>query len=222
MDLQAIRKLGWIGLLVPVLIAVIWFGLGLNDPGWSASGATVLSYYDRHYNAELATQYLSVAMLVVLLVYATVLWRALRLMTGQHVLPAVVFAGSIIFFAGSAVNGYASFALLEGSRSHMPTSAAEAFNALSNADPVAFQVGALLITAATGLTILLLIRKTAGRRSLAWLGWLSLVVAAANALTPIGLLAFALWVPLTGFVLGRRATSFIAAVPPAVRSDLLV
>jgi hypothetical protein len=193
------RKLGWIGLLFVafILMAIFAFNTG-TDYGWDVRGPQLIRYYDVHNAKGWASFYFFVGGLVVLLLVATTIADILRRVTQQRILPALVFAGAILFFAGSAYSGAAGLGLLEGARKGISPATAETLQALSNTIvPLAFQVGGFFIAVAAGLALIL------ARKGWMWLGILSVVIGVLLVLGPIGLAPFALLVPLLGFVMAR-------------------
>ncbi len=215
MDLRLIHRLGWIGLAIPALLLIDAFGLGLNEPGYGASGATVIAYYRHHTGAEIANTYFIILLLIAIMVFCAVLHRALVSITGQRIFPAVVFGGGVVFLAASATGGYAGLALLDGSHNHMSPAAAEAMNALNNAIPIGFVVGAIIISGATACCLLGRSRLAAPARKLTVLGWISLVlfVALVTPVGPFALLVFALWIPVIGFMLPSSLPGAAQKVP---------
>ena len=109
------RKLGWIGLLFVafILMAIFAFNTG-TDYGWDVRGPQLIRYYNVHNAKGWASFYFFVGGLVILLLVATTIADILRRVTQQRILPALVFAGAILFFAGSAYSGAARIGLAGG------------------------------------------------------------------------------------------------------------
>jgi hypothetical protein len=121
-------------------MAIFAFNTG-TDYGWDVRGPQLIRYYDVHNAKGWASFYFFAGGLVVLLLVATTIADILRRVTQQRILPALVFAGAILFFAGSAYSGAAGLGLLEGARKGISPATAETLQALSNTIvPLAFQV----------------------------------------------------------------------------------
>ena len=193
------RKLGWIGLLFVVFILVSTFAFNTGTSyGWDVRGSQLISYYDVHNAQGWASFDFFLGGLAVLLLVVATIADILRRVTRQMILPALVFAGAILLFAGSAYSGAAGLGLLEGARKGISPATAETLQALSNTiTPLAFQAGGFFIAVAAGLALIL------ARKGWMWLGILSVVIGVLQVLGPIGLAPFALLVPLLGFVMAR-------------------
>ena len=108
--------------------------------------------YEAHTNASYLAVYVVLAASAALVVYGAVLWQSLRAITGQRVLPAVVFGGAVVFAAGAADVLVPVVALLQGAANGMPASAAQALNVWSDANPIAVQFGAAILVGPLGLS----------------------------------------------------------------------
>jgi hypothetical protein len=208
-DHKIARRLGWIGLVVPILLVVSFFTGKSLDSHWNVSGQAVLDFYNQHQTGQLANFYLFGALLIWLVFFGAVLAYTLHALTEQRILPLVAFAGGVIVFATGCISGMAQLGLIVGAPRGLSPGTAQMLALLNTrVDPIGMQVGALLVTAGVACTLLAVHRKS-------WLGWLSLVIGALCALHPAALALFVLWVPIAGFVLARR----LPAGTPAIVHD---
>ena len=205
-------SLGLTGILLVVLVLVAWFWIPLShSPSMGSTGAYTLAYYAAHHSAELASFYVTAVMLGVVILYAAMLWRALRTVTRQHVLPATAFGGGIALVGGMTATGFAVLALIEGPQAGMTPATASALNAINNTDPIALQLGGAVMVIAAGLAIL----GSQHGRPMKALGALSLLIGVLLAVNPGFLVLFLVWIVVAGFALGIAASTFTAIPAPA-------
>lgn len=209
-DQRMARLMGPLGLVVVVLVFLGFGPITGTTPDEKASGAAVVSAYSQHGTRDMLGFCLVAVAVGLLLFYGSALRMKLRQAEGDRTfLSTTAFAGVLMAAAGLLVAGVIHFALLLAARNNLPD-VARTLNFLDSNDFWPIQFGVAAITIPTGLSIL------NGSSMRKWLGWVSIVVGVVSALGPLGffgLLAFILWLPVAGFIIGRHDPA--AATKPA-------
>jgi hypothetical protein len=116
-------------------------------------------------------------------------------------LSTAVLAGGILFIAGILMAGLTHSVLQLAAHDHQ-TSIAQTLNFIDSNNELPFLFGAAVTALAAGLSIV------CGSNLPKWLGWLSIVIGIVCVAGPIsffGLIAFAIWLPVSGFVISVKA-----------------
>lgn len=144
---------------------------------------------------------LSMLAAVLLVLFGGYLRKVFRAAEGEgHMLSAVVLAGATILATGAAIDATINVSLVETVDDVDPV-AVQTLSALWNNDFVPMALGGMIITFASGLSIL---RHGALPK---WLGWVAIVLAVAT-ITPAGFIGFigtGLWILVVSIVLAMRA-----------------
>ena len=217
-DQRMARLMGPLGLVILVLLFLGFGPISGNTPDQKASGASVVSSLTQHGTRQMFAFYLVAVAVGLLLFYGTALRTKLRGAEGGGTfLSTTAFAGVLMTVAGVIVVGVVHFALLLAAHNNLPD-VARTLNFVDNNDFWPIQFGVAVITIPSGLSILN--RSTLPR----WLGWVSLVIGVVACIGPLGffgILAFALWLPVAGFVIGRHDPA-AARKPTAVPDSAAV
>jgi hypothetical protein len=207
------RWLGPLALGFLVSIALGFFIVGpTNSPGQNAPGAQVVTFYQNHSGRVWASLYIIGIGLALLTFFISGLRHALRDAAPNHRwLSTAAFAGGLIYIGGFGMAGMTHLILLEAAHNNRLDVAAQS-NFIDQQFPVPVILGIFVATLATGVAIL------AGSALPAWLGWLSVVMAAAALAGPvafIAFLAFPIWATIVGFMCPRAMTADVDATAPA-------
>ena len=158
------------------------------SPSSSASGATVISFYEAHGSTEQKSVLISMAALVFFMFFAGTLRTHLRTQTSGS-LPALSLAGATLFTAGLSLSAGFAFALAD-----VPTkiqaATAQTLNMLDEDVFFTMEIGIAVFTLATGLAIL-----CSGALP-KWLGWLAIVIGLFTLVPPlfaVGLIGTSFW-----------------------------
>ena len=204
-----------------VVLVIIGFMIGGEPPEiGDDSAAEITEFYKDNKDKVMIGSAIAVFAASLFVFFGADLRRALSAAEGEHgILPAVAFAGTVVFAVGVAIDGTISFALAESADDISPQ-AVESLSALFNNDFLPLALGLQLLFLATGLS---LVRH--GGLLPKWLGWVALLLGVV-AVTPVGFVAFlagAVWVLIASVMLALRArdrqppaTSTPAAEPPPV------
>jgi hypothetical protein len=202
-DERVSRWMGPIGLVALIALFVGFGVLGGDQPSENASGAAVVSWFNAHAGMRWAQIYVIGFGLTLVLLFVTSLSRILReASTTRGPWPNLVFAAGIIFVGGEvAVGGVNATVLLLAAHNHQ-YAIAHLANFVGQNSEITMIYGLALLNLTTGIAVL------SGSTLRRWLGIVSVVIAVACVLGPIGLigtLAAALWIPVLGFAVGSRA-----------------
>ncbi|MDP9228638.1 MAG: DUF4386 family protein [Actinomycetota bacterium] len=179
--------MGWLGPLTGILfvvVAVISFALQGEPPDVTEdSAAEIVDFYADNKDEVMFGAALQTVAATLLVFFGGVLRRVLRAAEGEGgTLSLVVFGGTVILAAGSALDATINFGLAETADDIDP-SAAQALMALWNNDFLLFALGTQVLFIALGVSI---VRHGAFP---AWIGWISILLGVI-AVTPIGFAGF--------------------------------
>ena len=203
------------GVAFSVLILVT-FLVGGSSPSSNATGEHVISYYQKHHNAQVAVAFLLAYAAFLGLIWAGSLRSYLRARSDSRSAIVVGFAGFVIFAIGMALFSGLTFALTDHTGKY-ESAAAQALNILDDDLFVVLLVGLATFMLATGLVIAI-----SGALP-KWLGWVALVIGIVS-MTPIGwfgLIALIVWSAVVGVWIfiregkGTSADATGAAAAPA-------
>jgi hypothetical protein len=203
------RWMWLIGLVAFALVFVSFGPLSSGNPSESASGVTVVHWYNTHMNVQWATIWLVGVALFLLLVFVTQLRTVLVQTGGQRLWPNLAFASGILFVAGIVISGSFQTTLLIAAHSH-DYAVAHFINFYEQNNEILLLVGVSFLTLSTGLAILL----NRGAAPLPKrLGWYSILVGLIGAAGPLSFFSFLfglpIWLLATGIVIAvksRRGT----------------
>jgi hypothetical protein len=202
-DARVTRLMGPLGILILVLLGVGFGALNGGQPNENASGVTDVTWMNAHTTMRWAQIYVLGLALALFLVYVTQLRRILKDASGsEHLWPNLVFAAGIVFVAGELVAGAVNATVfILAAHNHQYTIAHFAnFVGQNSEAPMIF--GLALFSLSLGLAVLT--KSTLPK----WLGIVALVLGVVAVLGPIGFLgtlAIAIWIPVTGFVVGSKS-----------------
>ena len=210
-DQRLARLMGPLGIATTVLIVIGFAVLTGNSPGENASGTSVVNYYNAHIGQAWSSIWVVGGALGFMTLYSVILRAKLREAGAGRLLSTTAFAGGIMFVSGVVASGIFHEALISAAHEHQ-ASVASVLNFVDQNDQVAVLFGAIITTLATGAAIL-------NRSSLPrWLGWVAVVIGVVMCLGDIGFfgfLAFGIWLPVAGFVIGRHEPDAAgASMPP--------
>jgi hypothetical protein len=194
----------FVGLIVGAFVA------GGSTPNSDASAQKVVSYYEAHRSAQIASSILVVYSVVFGVFFYGVLRSYLRTRSAENGLVTVGFAGGMLFGAGAAVLASVNFA------------AADVPGKISPAAEQALNVGQndLFFLLLAGIAVTMIANGLAIARSAAlprWLGWVAILIGIVAA-TPIGwfsLLATMGWVLVVSVLMYLRQGGTSAAAAPS-------
>lgn len=215
---------GW---LVPltgaafVVLVIVGFIVGGEPPSIDDdSAAEITEFYKDNKDSVMFGSGIAVVASTLFVFFGAYLRRALSTVEGENgMLPAIAFAGTVVFAIGVAIDGTISFALADSADDISPQ-AVESLSALWNNDFLPLALGLQLLFLATGLSLV----RHAGVLP-KWLGWVALLLGVV-AVTPVGFVAFmagGVWVLIASVMLALRArdrqppsAAAPAAEPPPV------
>ncbi|MBV9801755.1 MAG: hypothetical protein JO130_01130 [Solirubrobacterales bacterium] len=181
-----------------LVLLVISFAIGGNEPQGGASAAKVLSWYGSHRSRVQAAAYLLVATVAVAFFFYGYLRD--RLAGGSPGLAATAFGGVILFAVGGTIGAGMQLALAEHS-SKLGSGAALALSELFlYGNWIALNAGTAVLLLAFGIAIL-----RAGRLP-AWTGWLAVGFGLLSVVPVYGIdpIPVAVWTLVISVVLFRR------------------
>jgi len=170
---------------------------GGETPGEYASGATVLSFFEDHADAQKVSHLIEALEVVFLLFFASWLRDYLR-GRGAGPLASALFGGAVVIAVGGAARAGIGWALASGHDKLDPT-AAETLNVLYSTHYPAV-VGFAAFMFAAWASIL----RTGALPT--WLGWVALPIALVAIAPPtlVPLIASSVWMAVVGIVLFVR------------------
>lgn len=183
------------GLAFTVLVIIGFTIAGDTPEVGKASAEEIKAFYVDNSGRLIGSGAVEAIAATLLVFFGACLRRALRAAersghTGSGVLPAVAFAGAVIFATGLALDATITFALAETAKDIDPV-ATQALFALYQNDFLVFAVGLQLLMLGTGLAVL----RSGGLPS--WVGWAAVVIGVIAA-TPIGFAGFVGGIVLIG------------------------
>ena len=162
----------------------------------------IVDYYEDNKDSVMFGSAMAVVASTLFVFFGAYLRRALSAVEGENgILPAIAFAGTVVFAVGVALDGTINFALADLADDISPQ-AVESLSALWSNDFLPLALGLQLLFLATGLS---LVRH--GGALPKWLGWVALLLGVV-AVTPVGFAAFlggGLWVLIASVMLALRA-----------------
>ncbi len=197
------RLMGPLGILIVALLVVGFGPLSGGQPNENASGVTDVTWMNAHTTVRWAQIYVIGLALALFLVFATHLRRILRdAAGGEQLWPNLVFAAGIVFVAGEVVaGGVNATVFILAAHNHQYTIAHFAnFVGQNNELPMIF--GLSLFSLSLGMAIVT--KSTLPK----WLGVVALILGVIAVLGPIGflgVLAIAIWIVVTGFVVASKS-----------------
>ncbi len=197
---------GWLMPLTGVafiVLVIVGFVISGEPPEIGDDSAReIVDYYKDNKDSVMFGSGMAVVASTLFVFFGAYLRRVLNAAEGGNgMLPAVAFAGTVVFAVGVAIDGTISFALADSADDISPQ-AVEALSALWNNDFLPLALGLQLLFLATGLSV---VRH--GGALPKWLGWLALLLGVV-AVTPAGFVAFlggGLWVLIASVMLTLRA-----------------
>jgi hypothetical protein len=206
----ALNRWMWLVGLVAVALIFVSFGpLSSGQPTETASGVTVVHWYNAHMNRQWATIWLVGVALFLLLIFVTHLRTVLLQGEGQRLLPNVVFASGVVFVAAMVVAGSFQVTVFLAAHTH-DYAVAHFVNFYSQNDELLFLAGMVFLTLSAGLAILLNRGANPLPKSLGWYSILVAVVGVAGPLSGLAFLfGFPIWILAIGIVIAvktRRGT----------------
>jgi hypothetical protein len=192
------RWIGGLGIVYAALFVATMVLTG-NEPGASASGATVVMYYHDHRAALTATVFVTVALALVFTFFLGSLRRALGRVTESRQLSPIVTAGGAVYVGGLLLMGVLALALVEAAN-HKMIAAAQTLNVLSSDTWIPVVAGLSIVALGTGIAAL------RGDTLPRWLAWASIGLGTLAVCGPLGALAFLVtpvWTLAAGVVLLR-------------------
>jgi hypothetical protein len=194
---------GW---LVPltglafVVLAIISFVVGGEPKDATHPAAEIVSWYVDHKDSVMASAFIGVAAMVLLVFFGAYLREVLRAAGGGAMLSLVSFIGIVVVAIGLAFDTTIQIAISERADDIDPI-AVQSLQALWDNDFVPIALGILLFLWATGISV---VRTGALPK---WIGWIMLALGVI-ALTPIGFASFigtALLILVISILLSARA-----------------
>jgi hypothetical protein len=177
---QLSRLAPFLGLVFVGLILASFIVSG-STPNSDASAQKVVSFFEAHRHAQMASAFLIAYSVLFGLAFGAVLRSFLRARSSSDGPIAFGFAGLILFGIGAATLASLNFAAADVPSKISPT-AEQAVNVLSNDTFFAFLVGLGVFLLGNGIAIA---RTGVLPR---WLGWIAVVLGVV-AMTPIGFFA---------------------------------
>lgn len=195
-------RFGGLGIAYAVLLFVTEALLG-SEPGGSAHGSKVISYYASHRGSTMAGVFTAVFACLAFICFLAALRRRLVTSSDGSDLTPIVMAGGAIYVMGLLVMAALAVALTDAAHDGA-SAAAQALNVLSNDAWVPVVAGLSITALGTGL---------AGLRNHTlptWLAWASIGLAVLSVAGPAGGLAFLIapvWAAILAIVLIRSDRS---------------
>jgi hypothetical protein len=191
-------RIGGLGIVFAILVIGVFILTG-SEPSASASGATVIKFYQSHRGSEIAAVFVVAAATIAFTFFLGALRRTVsRTPDGGH-LATIVTAGGAVYVGGLLLMGALTMALVDAAH-HGQTAAAQTLNVLSSDDWVPVVAGLSILTLGTGVAAL---RSGALPR---WLAWATIglgILAVAGPLGGIAFLITPLWTLVMGIFLLR-------------------
>jgi magnesium-transporting ATPase (P-type) len=197
------RFMGWIGLLALVAFVAGFGVLNGNQPSENASGISDAAWMNAHSTMRWAQIYVIAFALTLVLLFVAQLRRVLHDATdGRQVWPDLVFAAGLIFVAAELASGGVNATVFIIAAHNHDYAIAHLANFVGQNSEIAMIYGLALLTLTTGIAIL------SGSTLPRWIGFASVIIGIVCVLGPIGFfgtLAAAVWLPVLGFVIAKRA-----------------
>jgi hypothetical protein len=195
------NRLGALTGVAFLVVLIVGIAITGEPPAADDSAQDVVDFYTDNETEVWISVSLTMLAATLLVLFCAYLRKVLRAAEGEgHMLSSVVLVGAAVFATGAAFDATLSATLVDTVDDIEPASV-QTLNALWNNDYVPLGLGALLITLASGLSI---IRHGALPK---WLGWVAIVLAVVL-VTPIGFAGFigtGLWIVVVSIMLARRA-----------------
>ena len=188
------------------VLAVTAFLSASGAPSATASGASVIAFYEAHGSSAQTSDYLWMFAFAFFLLFAGSLRNYLRRTPSAKALSSVVLAGAAALTVGATVYFGFDYALATVP-SHLDPAAAQALNVLALKLFLPVSAGGLVFGIASGLAIL------RGAELPGWLGWAAIAIGIVTA-TPAGLLglvAFILWTAIVSVLVWKRSAANLQA-----------
>ena len=215
---------GWLAPLTGVafiVVVIVGFIISGEPPSiGDDSAAEITEFYKDNKDSVMFGSGMAVVASTLFVFFGAYLRRVLSVAEGENaILPAVAFAGTVVFAVGVAVDSTISFALADSADDISPE-AVESLSALWNNDFLPLALGLQMLFLATGLS---LVRH--GGALPKWLGWVALLLGVV-AVTPVGFVAFlagGVWVLIASVMLTLRARKAHpqAGAPPAAQTPVV-
>lgn len=192
-----------------IAMMIVGFAISSEPPDAKHPVQKIVKHYADHKDRIEAGAVVLMAATLLLVYFGSYLRMVLRRAPGeQGLLADVVFAGTVVFAVGGAIDSALSFALSEAATDIDP-SAVQALQAFWDNDFLPLALGVELIVFSAGLSIVL-------HRSLPlWLGWVAIALGVVG-LTPIGFVAFlgtGVWVLVVSVLLAVRERNQVIELP---------
>jgi hypothetical protein len=199
-DHRLARLMGPAGIVILVLVFLGFGPLNGSSPGENASGAAVVLWYRAHMSQQWLAFYFIGAAIGLLIFYSVVLRSKLRQAGAGNILPTAAFGGGLMVTVGVLASGMIHQALIASAHENRQ-SIAHILNFVDQNNFVVITFGVCAMALFAGAAIL-------NRSSLPrWLGWVSVVIGVVAALGDFGffgVLAWGIWLPVAGFVIGNH------------------
>jgi len=170
------------GVVFAILFAVS-YSVNNSGPSSNASGASLVTYYVDHKNAQNASAYGLAAAAVFAVLFGAVMYSRLRPSSKSGGLTAVGFGGAVMIAVGLLLLAGMTIAITDVPAAISPA-AVQALNVATDVYQYPLEVGVFLFTAGYGIAIV------CGNVLPRWLGWVAIVLAVASAASVIGPVQF--------------------------------
>ncbi|HET8625856.1 MAG TPA: hypothetical protein VFL91_00450 [Thermomicrobiales bacterium] len=194
---------------------LVGFGLsgGGGEPGDTASGQTVVSYYAAHSTQIHLALFLMAFAALLLAFFVAYLHSVVRAAgDGSRPLAAAVLAGGVIWSVGLFASAATHDALLQAAL-HGQVDVVNTLNVLGGSDFFPIVGGIAIYALAAGIA------GVRGAGLPAWLGWLAILIGLLALAGPLGMIAFIaapIWVLVTSIALATRGLAVgMGTVEPA-------
>jgi hypothetical protein len=168
--------------IVFVALLIVSFAIGGSTPGTHASSAKVISFYEKHHNAQMLSAFLGALGTAFFLFFAATLRSYFRRTEQARDVAPLILAGAVVLATGGTVFSSLTFALADA-RHKVDPSAAQALNVLSNDFFWPLVIGTAVFMIANAVAVL------RSRALPVWLGWIAIPIAVIS-VTPIGFIGF--------------------------------